>query len=456
MKIAISDLRKISGSEFLNKELIQPISGISIDSRTLKAGDLFFAIKGEKFDGHNFVDEVISKGASVVVIENSQLEKFQSKKYPLVIVEDTIKALGELANIYRKKFDVKIIGLTGSNGKTTTKEMIAKVLSSKYKTLKTEGNLNNNIGVPLNLFRLDKSYQLAVIEMGINHFNEMKVLCDIADPDYGLITNIGNAHTEFLISREKIAEEKGELFKYLKKKRGFAFVNADEKLIKNQAKDVKRKLTFGFNSKADIRGKIHSINKLAQPSLKVSYNGKSEIINLPTFGIHTAQNALCAVSVGVKFGISLKRIKEELETFQSYDKRMEVIETGKFTIINDAYNANPDSMKMAIQTLSMMNGYSTKLAVLGDMLELGKDTEKFHRELAHYLKENGIEKSFFFGEFTHLSYEEAQSLNLFAKHFLDKKKLADEILNSLPEGSLILLKGSRKMRMEEIIEYLKG
>ncbi|MFN4112302.1 MAG: UDP-N-acetylmuramoyl-tripeptide--D-alanyl-D-alanine ligase, partial [Ignavibacteria bacterium] len=223
MKITISDLKKISGSEFLNKELIQPISGISIDSRKLKEGDLFFAIKGENFDGHNFVDEVISKGASAVVIEKSQIEKFQLKKYPLLIVEDTVKALGELANIYRKKFDVKIIGLTGSNGKTTTKEMIAKVLSSKYKTLKTEGNLNNNIGVPLNLFRLDKSYELGVIEMGINHFGEMRVLCEIADPDYGLITNIGNAHIEFLESREKIAEEKGELFKYLKRKNGFAF-----------------------------------------------------------------------------------------------------------------------------------------------------------------------------------------------------------------------------------------
>lgn len=456
MKITISDLKKISGSEFLNKELMQPISGISIDSRKLKEGDLFFAIKGENFDGHNFVDEVISKGASAVVIEKSQTEKFQSKKYPLVIVEDTVKALGELANIYRKKFDVKIIGLTGSNGKTTTKEMIARVLSSKYKTLKTEGNLNNNIGVPLNLFRLDKSYELAVIEMGINHFGEMKVLCEIADPDYGLITNIGNAHIEFLESPEKIAEEKGELFKYLKKKNGFAFVNADEKLIKKQAKDVKRKLTFGFNSNSDVRGKIQSLNNLAQPSLKVSYKGKSEFINLPTFGIHTAQNALCAISVGLKFGISLKKIKQELESFQSYDKRMQLIEAGNFTIINDAYNANPDSMRMAIKTLSMMNGYSDKLAVLGDMLELGKDSEKYHRELAHYLKENGIEKAFFFGEFTQLSHEEAQSLKLFSKHFDDKKKLAEEILSLLPEGSLILLKGSRKMKMEEIIEYLKG
>lgn len=456
MKISISDLKKISNVELLNIKSLRAINGVSIDSRKINKGDLFFAIKGENFDGHDFIEEVISKGASAVVIEKSYLEKFKEKDFPIIVVENTIKALGELANIYRKKFDVKIIGLTGSNGKTTTKEMIAKVLASKYNTLKTEGNLNNNIGVPLNLFRLEKKHQVAVIEMGINHFGEMKELCGIAEPNFGLITNIGNAHLEFLESREKVAEEKGELFRYLKKKNGFAFVNADEKLIKTQAKNLKRKLTFGFNSRADVHGKIQSLSKLAQPTLKVTYKNKREIINLPTFGIHTAQNALCAVAVGLKFGISLKKIKQELESFQSYDKRMQVIELDFFTIINDSYNANPDSMKMAIQTLSMMNGYTEKIAVLGDMLELGENSEKYHREIAHYLKDNGINKAFFFGELTSASYDEAKKLELDTNHFDDKKKLAETILHSVPKGSLILLKGSRKMKMEELIESLKG
>ncbi|MCX8057440.1 MAG: UDP-N-acetylmuramoyl-tripeptide--D-alanyl-D-alanine ligase [Ignavibacteria bacterium] len=456
MKLTISDFRKISNVNFINKDLIKPIKGISIDSRKINEGDLFFAIKGENFDGHDFVEEVFSKGASGAVIEKSQLEKFADKKFPLVVVDDTIKALGELANVYRKKFNLKLIGLTGSNGKTTTKEMIAKVLSSKFNTLKTEGNLNNNIGVPLNLFRLEKNHEFAVIEMGINHFNEMRWLCEIADPDYGLITNIGTAHIEFLGSREGIAKEKGELFQYLRKKGGFVFVNSDEKLIKDQAKGIKRKLTFGFNSKADVKGKIVSINNLAQPSIQVKYKGKSEIINLPTFGVHTAQNALCAIAVGLKFGISLKQIKKELETFQSYDKRMQVIEVGDYTIINDAYNANPDSMKAAIQTLSLMKGFQAKVAALGDMLELGNFSETFHRELAHYLCENKIDYSFFFGELTRHSFDEAKRLNLNARFFDDKKSLANEIKNSVPKGSLILLKGSRKMKMEEIIEYLKG
>lgn len=456
MRILISDIKKLNGVEIINQKLFKKISDVSIDSRKLKTGDLFFAIKGENFDGHDFIDEVISKGASAVVIEKKYLEKFKDKNYPLVVVEDTTKALGELARIYRDKFDVKVIGLTGSNGKTTTKEMIAEILSQKFKTLKSEGNLNNNFGVPLNLFRLQKSHEVAVIEMGINHFGEMGALCEIANPDFGLVTNIGTAHIEFLKSREGIAEEKGKLFKYLIRKNGFGFINSDEKLIKEQAKGLKRKLTFGFSSKADVRGKIISLNNLAQPVLKVTYRSKSVVINLPTFGIHTAQNALSAAAVGLKFGVSLKKIKSALEAFKSYDKRMQVIEIDGYTIINDTYNASPESMKMAIQTMSMMKGYFQKVAVLGDMLELGEFSEKFHRELANYLKENGIQKVFFFGEFTKSSFEEALKLECDAKHFDDKKQIADEIKKTIPEGSLILLKGSRKMKMEEIIEYLKG
>ncbi len=456
MRISISDIKKLSAVEFINKDLFKSITGVSIDSRTLKEGDLFFAIKGENFDGHDFVEQVISNGASAAVIEKNYLKRFTDKKFPLVVVENTTKALGELARIYRDKFKVKVIGLTGSNGKTTTKEMIAEILSTKFKTLKTEGNLNNNFGVPLNLFRLEKSHEVAVIEMGINHFGDMEILCEIANPDFGLITNIGTAHIEFLKSREGIAEEKGKLFKYLIKKNGFGFVNSDEKLIKQQAKGFKKKLTFGFNTQADVRGKILSLNNLAQPSLKIAYRNKSEVINLPTFGIHTAQNALCAAAIGLKFGVSLKKIKSTLENFQSYDKRMQVTEVDCYTIINDAYNANPDSMQMAIQTMNLMKGYFQKIAVLGDMLELGEFSERFHRELAHYLKENGIQKVYFFGELTQLSNDEALKLELDAKHFDDKKQIAREIKNSIPEGSLILLKGSRKMKMEEVIEYLKG
>ncbi len=455
MKITLADLKLLSDVEIINERLFKSIKGISIDSRKIKEGELFFAIRGENYDGHNFVDEVIAKGCAGVVIDRTQLEKFKQKNYPLIVVNNTIKALGELARIYRDKYKVKVIGITGSNGKTTTKEMIASILSTKFNLLKTEGNLNNNIGLPLNIFRLNNKHEIAVLEMGINHFGEMKELCEIAAPNFGLITNVANAHIEFLVNREGVAKEKGYLFRYLAQNNGFGFVNGDDELIKKQSSVLKRKLIFGFHSRADVKGKIISLNKLAQPTLMITYKGKSAEINLPTFGIHTAQNALCAISVGLKFGISLKRIKQALESFQSYDKRMQLIETKKYTLINDAYNANPDSMKMAIETLKMMNGFNDKVAVLGDMLEIGSESEKFHRELAVYLKDAGIKKAFFFGELTQVSHEEAKKSGINSHHFDDKRKLAEKILKEIPEGSLILLKGSRKMKMEEIMDYLK-
>lgn len=456
MRLTLKDIKQLSNVEILNSNLIGKITGVSIDSRKINQGELFFAIKGENFDGHDFVDDVISKGASAVVIQKNQTQRFIDKNYPMILVDDTIQALGQLARIFRNKFDIKVIGLTGSNGKTTTKEMIAKILETKYNVLKTEGNLNNNLGLPLNLFRLKKNHQLAVIEMGINHFGEMQSLCEIADPDFGLITMIGTAHIEFFGSREGIAKEKTELFRYLKKKNGFVFINTDDVFIKNQTKIFKRKLTFGFNSRSDVRGKILSLNLLAQPELSITYKNKSIVINLPTFGIHTAQNALCASAVGVKFGISLKQIKAALEEFQSVDKRMQMVELNNFTFINDAYNANPDSMKLAIQTLSLMKGFENKIAVLGDMLELGEHSENFHRELAHYLKDSATKTAYLFGDLTKLTFDEAKKLNLNVHHFDSKTDIAQELKQMNNQKVLVLLKGSRKMKMEEIIELVKG
>lgn len=456
MSITLKDIKQIANVEIVNSDLIGKITGVSIDSRKINRGELFFAIKGENFDGHDFADEVISKGASAVVIQKNHVQKFADKNYPLILVDDTIQALGKLARIYRNKFDVKVIGLTGSNGKTTTKEMMAKILESKYNVLKTEGNLNNNIGLPLNLFRLKKNHKLAVLEMGINHFGEMRSLCEIADPDLGLITMIGTAHIEFFGSKEGIAKEKGEMFNYLREKNGYAFVNADDVLIKKQAKKIRRKLTFGFNSRSDVKGKILSLNSLAQSKLRITYKNKSVVIDLPTYGIHSAQNALAAASAGIKFGISLKQIKNALESFQAYDKRMQVVTINEFTFINDAYNANPDSMRLAINTLSQMNGFENKIVILGDMLELGEHSEKFHRDLAHYLKESGIHNVYLFGDLTRFTFDEAMKLKLNAQHFDSKSKIAEELLTMNKNRLLILLKGSRKMKMEEIIELVKG
>lgn len=454
MKLTLSDIKKLSNVEIRNEHLIKSISGVSIDSRSLQEGELFFAIPGEKFDGHRFVDEVIEKGAAAVVINRAKLNEFENKNYPLIIVENTIKSLGELANIFRKKFKGKIVALSGSNGKTTTKEMIYSVLRTKYKVIKTEGNLNNYIGVPLTLFKLNNTYDFAIIEIGINHLGEMTDLCKIVEPNYGCLTNIGNAHLEFLGGIKGVAKAKGEMFRFLSQKNKMGFVNRDDKNIVKQASVLKKKFTFAFNTKADVNGKIISINKFLQPTIEVNYKGKSEIINLNTIGLHTAYNALCAASVGLKFGISLRNIKSSLEKFYSYSKRMEVLEFHSGLIINDCYNANPDSMKVAIETMGKMKGFNLKIAVLGDMLELGRWSEKYHRKLAHHLKKNKIDLSLFFGELTENSFDEAKKLGLNVFYFKDKGYLIDKLKNSLSPNSLLLIKGSRKMKMEEITETL--
>lgn len=455
MNLTISDIKKIRNAEILRKELIKKITGISIDSRKIREGEIFFAIRGTNYDGHNFINDAFQLGASCAVIDRAYLDKFSFIDRPLVVVDDTLAAFGELAKIYRQKFNTKIIGITGSNGKTTTKEMLAKVLSTKFNTLKTEGNLNNQIGVPLNLFKLSNKHDFAVIEMGINQVNEMSILCNIVDPDYGAITSIGTAHIEFFGSVEGIAKEKGTLFRYLGSKNRLGFVNIDDKNVREQAKSLKRKFTFGFTKIADVKGKIISVNELAQPTIRISYKEKSIDIKLPTYGLHTASNAICAIAIGLKFGVSLKKIKEALESFESYDKRMQVIKVKDYLVINDAYNANPDSMKMAIRTMAMMKGFNKKYAVLGDMLELGVHSENYHRELSHVLKENNIDKVYLFGEYVHYTFDEAKSLGLNVQIFDDRKVLAEKLISELEPNSLILLKGSRKMRIEEVLDYLR-
>ncbi len=455
MRISLSDINKLQNVAFIRKNLIKNISGVSIDSRNIKEGEIFFAIKGANHDGHEFVKEVFKKGASCAVIDRNHVNQLKTLDCPLIVVDDTIKALGQLGNIIRKKVGTKIIGITGSNGKTTTKEMIAHILSTKFNILKTEGNLNNQIGIPLNLFRLKKQHHLAVIEMGINQVGEMSILCDMVEPDYGAITNVGTAHIEFFGSVEAIAKEKGTLFKYLGNKSGLGFVNNDDKNVRNQAKVLKKKFTFGFNSKSDVKGKIISVNDLAQPSIIISYKGKSIDIELSTYGLHTASNALCAAAVGLKFGIGLKKIKEALESFKSYDKRMQVIRINDFVVINDSYNANPDSMKMAIRTMNIMKGFEKRVAILGDMLELGEYSEKFHRELAYELIENKIDKIYLFGDLVRFTLDELTGLGYDAKIFDDKKILSEKLRSELEPNSLILLKGSRKMKMEDILNHLR-
>jgi UDP-N-acetylmuramoyl-tripeptide--D-alanyl-D-alanine ligase len=432
------------------------IRGISTDSRKLRRGDIFFAIEGERFDGHDFVRDAFRRGAIACFVKidwfRRNRDKFRGKV--LIAVDDTIKALGQLANIYRRKFDIPVIAVTGSNGKTTAKEMIADVLSQKYRVLRTRGNLNNQIGVPLTLFRLRKSHQVAVIEVGTNHFGEIRYLCEIAEPDHGVITNIGRAHIEFFGDRFGVAKAKGELFDFLSKRDGFIFVNLDDDMVVNISRKVRRKLTYGFSGGADVEGEFISLDSFARPEFMVRYDGREVRVKLRVPGRHLISHALSAFAVGLKFGIPLSRIKRALTSFRSFPGRMEVIKIKGITIINDSYNANPDSVTAGLKTLSEIRASGKRIAVLGDMFELGGESISAHREVGEMVIECGIDYLFTIGEYMRNAYEVALRKIRHAIHFSDKELLVFHLFEIIGRGDVILVKGSRGMRMEEVVDML--
>jgi len=438
----------------LEKLSRKKIVGVSTDSRKIRKGQIFFAIKGEKFDGHDFVASAFKKGAvaSVVDLNWFRKNKGKFKDKILIAVEDTVKALGKLANAYRRDFNIPIIAVAGSNGKTTTKEMIACVLGQKYKVLKSEGNLNNQIGVPLTLLKLKKGDQIGVIEFGTNHFGEVRYLCEIAEPNYGLITNIGREHIEFFGDIEGVAKEEGSLFDYLFEKGGFVFVNLDDEYIKKMGERFESKMTFGFSENADVKAQIIGADALARFKFKVKFDGREQVLKLKIPGEHLVMNAVSAFAVGLKFGVSPSSIKKALQLYEPFSKRMQVFKVKGITLIDDTYNANPDSVIASLKTLSQMKCSGKRIAVLGDMLELGAYTEMAHREIGRKIGEFGIDYFFAYGEAMHYAYEVALQVIGHAMHFDDKDLLVYHLFEIAGKGDVILVKGSRGMQMEEVVE----
>ncbi len=456
LNLTVEHIRKMGFISEVNLDKIskKKITGVSTDSRKIKKGEIFFAIKGEKFDGHDFVSSAFRKGAvaSVVNLNWFEQNKDKFKGKILIAVEDTLKALGKLANAYRKGFDIPIIAVVGSNGKTTTKEMIACVLEQKYKVLKSEGNLNNQIGVPLTLFRLRKGHQVGVIEFGTNHFGEVRYLCEIAEPDYGLITNIGREHIEFFGDIEGVAKEEGSLFDYLFEKGGFVFVNLDDEYVRKIGEKFKNKMTFGFSEDADVKAQIIGADELARFRFKVKFSRREQVLKLKIPGEHLVINAVSAFAVGLKFGVPLSSIKKALQQYEPFSKRMEIIKVKGIVVINDTYNANPDSVIASLKTLSQMKCSGKRIAVLGDMLELGEYTEVAHREVGQKLGEFGIDYFLAYGEAMHYAYGVASQSVANAMYFGDKDLLVYHLFEIADRGDIILVKGSRGMKMEEIVE----
>jgi UDP-N-acetylmuramoyl-tripeptide--D-alanyl-D-alanine ligase len=436
-------------------KLTQRPAGLSTDSSICRAGEIFVALRGEKFDGHQFVARVLSADALAAVVEaNWFASQKRLKKIPrgnLIVVDETLMALQQIGNMIRRRWGKTIIAITGSNGKTTTKELVAEVLAQNQAVHKTTGNLNNHIGVPLTLAELGHGHDVAVIEMGTNHYGEIARLCEIAEPNYGLITNVGRGHIEFFKTLDGVAKAKGELFEYLHRRGGIAFLNADDPKLKTVLPSGAKAITYGLQQPAQVQGKIVGVDENGCVTLA----WKNQNIHLAIPGAHNAGNALAAIALGDYFSVAPEKIRLRLENTPPVAKRMQILKRGELTIINDAYNANPESMAAALEFLAAMPVHSNgrRIAVLGDMLELGEAASSAHEEIGVMVRELPIQAIFAYG--AHMQHlVQAIGETKWAEHFEDKLRLGEEVSRSVRPNDVILLKGSRGMAMEEVIEKL--
>lgn len=436
----------------INKKMELDINGASIDTRTIKSGNIFFALKGERFDGHHYINEAIENGAVVVVVEKEFIIPSEIENKCLFLkVPDTVKALQKIAACYREMLDILVITITGSNGKTTTKEMIAELLSAKYRTKKSQGNYNNHIGVPLSILEWDENCEIGILELGANHFNEIDQLCSIACPTHGVITNIGKGHLEFFSSLEGVARAKAEMIPHIKNKENI-FLNGDDPYLYPLKDRYKNLLFYGFKERCDIKGTELKINSEGYPGMKV----ENHEIKLGIPGFHNLNNSLAAISVAKSFGIKWDEIKKRLAGFKAVAGRLEIEHLENFSIINDSYNANPSSVIESLNLLKLIKKKGRSIAVLGDMLELGACSEQEHKFIGKKAAAMGIDALFCYGN--EMAYAGSEALKSGLKNtfiYNLKTVLLKELLNFLDKGDYILVKGSRSMNMQEIIESLK-
>ena len=410
-------------------------NGVSIDSRSIEKGQIYFAIKGDRFDGHQFVDEVLEKGAVAVVVHD---EKYL-RDDKTILVSDTVKSLQDLAHHHRKQFNTPVLGITGSNGKTTTKELIHAVLSKKYKVHTTKGNYNNHIGVPLTLLSSDLDNEILIIEMGANHLKEIDELCHIAAPNYGLITNVGLAHVEGFGSYENIIIGKTEMYRYIDEHGGYIFYNDEDKVIVKNLPEHTECIPYMVG---DIEFKYQ------QPTLGFVDTETEELYETKLFGMYNETNIEAAITLGRYFRVLDEDIFEAIRDYIPSMNRSQITKHNGITYIKDAYNANPNSMKLSIK--SMMN-YATqnKCLVLGDMKELGEEGIGLHKEILTYLSEYKWTKVILVGP---LFAEANQDFDF--PSYRDADALSKDIPSLLSEWNdcTVLLKGSRSMRLESLIE----
>lgn len=415
--------------------------GLSTDSRECGNNSMFCALKGERFDGNVYVEDVLSKGASFAISDNKDL----ANNAKVFVVNDTLKALQDLALFHRRYLGIPIVAITGTNGKTTTKELVAAVLSKKFKLKATAGNFNNHIGVPLTLLSMDKSLQMGIVEMGANHIGEIDFLCRIAEPNYGLITNVGKAHLEGFGSFEGVKETKGELYRYIQKAEGSIFINADNVHLIEMAKGVEGRITYGCSA-GEITGKAVRNN----PFLSLEWGVNKDDVNAVDtnlIGAYNLENILASIAIGHYFGVATVDINTALSEYEPTNNRSQFIKTEKNQIIMDAYNANPSSMKVAVQNFAQVNE-DNKVLVLGGMKELGKDSLHEHKELIDLIASSNFNRVLYVGD------EFASLLQDTDDYYADSDALIEQLKKHPLKAAYVLIKGSRSNKLEQLLSYL--
>lgn len=446
------------------------IRHISTDSRSIRRGDLFVALKGEKFDGHEFVPAVLAKGAAGAIVHDeyrlpqgkSTGLKSTGRTEPFLFgVRDTLFAYQQLATHHRSRFEIPVVAVTGSNGKTTTKEMVASVLAQRWRTLKTEGNFNNRIGVPYTLFRLTARHQAAVIEMGVDQQGQTTRLCEIVRPTIGIITNIGPDHLEFFGSMEGSAQAKAELLDLLPAD-GTAILNADDPYFGYLAARAQcRVVSFGLSEMADVRATQVTSDPRRGTGFRLLLPGKSRHtpVTIKVHGAHNVTNALAAAAVGFTLNLPGATIAQGLARFRPAAMRSQIVTHHGVQIINDCYNANPASMKAALKLLAQWSPARERVAVLGDMLELGRETQQIHREVGQFLALLNLSRLIVCGTLGHEIAEGARRAGMPESSIVEMPgaaAAADFLRSMVRQGDVVLVKASRGMKMEQIVQVLTG
>lgn len=424
---------------------------VTTDSRNCPDGSLFIALKGGSFNGNAFAGKALESGCAYAIVDEGEYAVEGDQRY--ILVDDCLQTLQQLANYHRRQLGTRVIGITGTNGKTTTKELIAAVLTQKYNVLFTQGNLNNHIGVPVTLLRLKEEHELAVIEMGANHPEEIKFLCGIAEPDYGIITNVGKAHLEGFGSFEGVIKTKGELYDFLRGKKSSLnekedtsiFIHHDNPWLKNIAGGLKQ-IPYGIQNDLYINGHITGNSPYLAFEWKAGKDGELHQIQTQLIGEYNFPNALAAVTIGRFFGVEAGDIDEALAGYAPQNNRSQLQQTEDNTLIIDAYNANPTSMMAALQNFRNMTA-PKKMLLLGDMRELGAESLPEHQKIVDYIKESGFEE-------VRLVGDQFASVRHSFKTYPDVQEVIKDLKDSKPKGYTILIKGSNGIRLSTAVEYL--